>query len=177
MDTCRWNPGFTEAGGHFVMDISWVWILPQKREAICYQADFLLCSWVAFNFCKTHGPCQANRVHWIEVEIEYGVNCTCNLWWQTVRLCSQEPCWMLFWGTTSVSSCSSSAFRFQGWFSGLTALLSCDTHDSHGNFGSVHLGWVLGLFLEAFKMSQKCPSPLLMCRDFGSCLATTGFHM
>lgn len=111
---CMWNPGSAEADGLFAMGISWVWILPQGREAICYQAGFLLCSWVAFHFCKTRGPCQANGVHWIEVKIEYGVSCACSLSWWTVRLCSKEPRCMLFWSTTSVSSCSSSAFRFQG---------------------------------------------------------------
>lgn len=152
MDTCRWNPGSTRADGHFATGISWVWILPQRREAICYQADFLLCSWVAFNFCKTPGPYQANRIYWSEVEIEYGVNCTCNLWWWTDS--SEKPCWMLFWSTTSVSSCSSSALRFQGGYSGLAALLSCslcDTHDFPWKFWLSAFGLNLGTIFESFQ--------------------------
>lgn len=52
MDTCRWNPGSAGADGHFATGISWVWILPQGKETIYYQADFLLCSWVAFMFLQ-----------------------------------------------------------------------------------------------------------------------------
>lgn len=142
-----------EADGCFAMDISWVCISPWGSEVIGCPV-FLLCSWVALNFGKTCGPGQVSEVYWMKLEIEYSVSCTCSLTWGTVRLCSRELCWMLFWSTTSLfAPVLHLAFRAD-----CSVSLQPLWHHSHGNVGSMHLSWALGLFLEAFRMSQRCPS-------------------